>query len=268
MPFLDCNISGSICDKAFWDIYKETGKEGEQIEFGIKLADIAIDIHGQYSYLKEYCRDYLTDEAADLGIEITAKDILVEREQAETENVMLPYLETLAALRKIAGLMPEKNRFLMHGAALSWKGEGYMFTAPSGTGKSTHAALWKKYLGNDVKIINGDKPILKADGEEIRVYGTPWAGKERWQINTSVPLNGICILQRSENNRICCAKPVEVLPQLLKQVHYTEDSIMAAKTMELLDLVLDRVPLYQMECNISEEAVRCSFECMTGNVWK
>lgn len=73
----------------------------------------------------------------------------------------LQYLETLAALRKIADFMPEKDCFLMHGAVVAWKDQGYLFTAPSGTGKSTHLALWKKYLGDQAEVINGDKRFLK-----------------------------------------------------------------------------------------------------------
>ena len=246
------------------DACKGVDKEGEQIEFKIKLANIVIDIQGQYSYLKEYCRDYLTEETPDLTIEITGEDILAEKRLAGTQNANLPYLETLAALRKIAEVIPKKNCFLMHGAVLSWKGNGYMFTAPSGTGKSTHVALWKKYLGDSVEIISGDKPILKVDEQGICIYGTPWAGKERWQINTGVPLKGICVLQRGLSNQIRRVNPLEILPQLLQQVHYTENTVMAAKTMELLDKVLESVPIYQMRCNISEEAVKCSFACMTG----
>lgn len=65
----------------------------------------------------------------------------------------------------------------MHGAVVAWKDQGYLFTAPSGTGKSTHLALWKKYLGDQAEVINGDKPFLKVMEDEVWVYGTPWAGK-------------------------------------------------------------------------------------------
>ena len=223
-----------------------------------------IGIQGQYSYFKEYCRDYLTGEIPDLEIKITKEDILAEQKKLDVQKASPEYLEILAALRKIAEAIPDRNCFLMHGVVLSWQDKGYMFTAPSGTGKSTHAALWKQYLGEKVKIINGDKPILKVEEKEIYAYGTPWAGKEHWQENLGVPLKGICILQRGSYNRICCMHPAEILPQLMGQVYYSDKVAMAAKTMELLDRVIRNVPIYQMECDISKEAVRCSFECMTG----
>lgn len=99
--------------------------------------------------------------------------------QQNMPQYSLQYLETLAALRKIADFMPEKDCFLMHGAVVAWKDQGYLFTAPSGTGKSTHLALWKKYLGDQAEVINGDKPFLKVMEDEVWVYGTPWAGKEQ-----------------------------------------------------------------------------------------
>lgn len=262
MPFVGSLISDSIYNKAPGNVCKDSSEEGEEIKIKIKLADIVFEIHGQYAYLKEYCRDYLTDKESEIQIEVTENDILAEFQDMESNNFSFPYLETLAVLRKIADFMPERNRFLMHGAALSWKNNGFMFTAPSGTGKSTHIALWKRYLGEEIKIINGDKPILQITENEVQIYGTPWAGKEQWQSNANVPLKGICLLQRGKENHIRQIRPVEALSQLMQQVYYTSDVGMAAKTMELLNQVFAQVPVYQMECNISEEAMRCSFNEM------
>lgn len=232
------------------------------MDFKIKLADLVIAVHGKSDYLKEYCKDYLTDEDTELEVIVTEADILVEKFYAGSKDTALSYLEMLAMFRRIANLMPGRGRFLMHGVAVAWKGNGYLFTAPSGTGKSTHAVLWKKYLGDGVEIINGDKPILLADQKEIRVYGTPWAGKEGWQKNTSVPLKGICLLQRGEENQIKRIHPAEILSQLMQQVYYSGNAETAARTMELLDIVLSKVPVYQLKCSISEEAARCSFKEM------
>ena len=234
--------------------------------FKVKLADVVIGIHGQYDYLKEYCKDYLTLEDAEVEICLKKEDILEESSRVENEAFSLPYLETLAALRKIAEQMPQRNRFLMHGAVLSWRGKGYMFTAPSGTGKSTHLALWKKYLGDEVEIVNGDKPLLSVEGDVVSVYGTPWAGKERWQTNVSVPLCGICFLRRGSTNRIGRVQPLEAMPVLMQQVYYTGNPDTAGRTLELLDQVFKCVPMYRLECDISRDAVECSFEGMVGSV--
>ena len=88
--------------------------------------------------------------------------------------------EILCIYRAIAEKLPLYNRFVMHGAAISFEDKAYIFTAASGTGKSTHIRLWRKAFGNPVGIVNGDKPVIeiKDDGTSL-VYGTPWAGKER-----------------------------------------------------------------------------------------
>lgn len=232
------------------------------MEFKIKAADIIIDIRGQYPYLEEYCRNYITEEPdADLKIEITRKEIQAEANET-CQN--LPYLETLAALRKIAEAMPHRNRFLMHGTVVAWKEQGFLFTAPSGTGKSTHASLWKKYLGEDVRIINGDKPILKVAENGILAYGTPWAGKECWEENTCVKLKGICFLYRGQINQIQKVTAGEALPLLMRQIYHPMDAETAGKTLELLDRVMREVPLYVLQCDVSEEAVLCSLEGMAG----
>lgn len=236
------------------------------MRFNIKLADLLIEIHPRYPTLEEFCKDYICkEEPADTKIlvQITDKEIEAEQEKAE-EEYSPQYLETLATLRQIADQMPEYNRLLCHGAVITWKDKGYMFTAPSGTGKSTHIAQWRKYLGEDVQIVNGDKPLMKVTEEEIRLYGTPWAGKERWQKNRSTRLDGICILQQAKENTIRRLSPVEALPMLIRQLYFTDNTTYAGKTLELLDILLRNVPMYLLECDISREAVRCSFEALTG----
>ena len=255
------------------------------MEFRMKIADVLMDVSSQYEMFAEYCRDYMVEDSAEEVSErlvLTMEDIEKERTIAEKSGEPVStlgsqqnmpqyspqYLETLAALRKIADFMPEKDCFLMHGAVVAWKNQGYLFTAPSGTGKSTHLALWKKYLGDQAEVINGDKPILKVTEDEVWVYGTPWAGKEQWQVNKKVALKGICFLERGEKNSIQKIDSFSALPFLMRQVYFTDAPQSAGKTMELLDQMLKIVPLYKMKCDISKEAFECSFGAMTFGKWK
>lgn len=240
------------------------------MEFMIQLADKRIHIESIYPELKTFCKDYLTDDAhPDFSVRWSEDDILAEADNISDFVSYSPqYLETLAALRKISEELPHHDRMLMHGAAITYRGDAFLFTAPSGTGKSTHIKLWRQFLRDDVDIVNGDKPILSVSSDTrescIRVYGTPWAGKERWQKNRSAELKGICILQQSPHNRIRRTAPAEVLPKLLKQIYIPDDTCAAGITLELMNTILTHVPLYLLECTISEEAVRCSFEALTG----
>lgn len=147
---------------------------------------------------------------------------------------------------------------------MAYGGAAYLFTAPSGTGKSTHIRLWRQYLGSGVSVINGDKPFfsLEEDGG-IRVWGSPWAGKEGWQRPTSAPLRGICVLERGAD-RIRRLSPAEALEPLFCQTYHRDDPDLEYRTLGFLDALLRAVPVCRLSCGMTEDAVRCSFEAMTG----
>mgnify|MGYP003297705073 FL=1 len=234
------------------------------MKFIVGLADKYIEINSVYDELRNFFKDYLvTDVTPDFSVSLSNDDILAEQE-ATSENQFSPtYLETLALLRKLAEILPSHSRILMHGASISYNDHAYLFTAPSGTGKSTHIRLWKRYLGDDVKIVNGDKPFISLEDEPM-IYGSPWAGKENWHRNCKMPLKGICFVQRGTTNSIRRIEASECLSLLFKQVYLPADTLAAGLTLELVDTLIKKVPLYVLTCDMSEEAVKCSFEALTG----
>lgn len=236
------------------------------MRFMVKIADKVIALDSQYDYLQKYCREYCISECEpDLEIEIYPEEIEAERNYDDVAAYSNQYLETVATLRKLGEVFPLHDRALCHGAVISFADVGgFMFAAPSGTGKSTHIHLWKKYLGDTVEIINGDKPFLEIRDESVVVYGTPWAGKENWQKNKSAELKGICFLKRGKENKIRRAEPLECLELMMHQVYMPRNAEAAGKTLELLEKILERVPVYILYCDISEDAVKCSFEMLTG----
>ena len=178
----------------------------------IELADILFDIHNLYPETELLCRDYETSGLPGIPITISPEDIAREREKSVLEAVKNSrrviewpdsYLETLAVYRKIAEIIPEYDTFLFHGSAVAVDGEAYIFTAESGTGKSTHARLWREMLGDRAVMVNDDKPLIRvhADGTAV-VYGTPWNGKHHLGNNIAVPVRAICEIKRSEENQI------------------------------------------------------------------
>lgn len=236
--------------------------------FTLKLADRIIETHTRYSYCMKQCRDYLAEATrADIIAETT--DEAIEEMRGELEGLSCGYAEHLCIYRSIAEQLPFHNRMVFHGAVISCRGDGYLFTAPSGTGKTTHISLWKKYLGENVDIVNGDKPILSVEEHgggslQVTAWGTPWAGKENWQKNCSAPVKGICFLEQSREKRIFRLRPEDCILRLMRQVYLPSDERAAGRTLELLDKMISFVPLYLLKCDISEEAVRVSFEALTG----
>ena len=237
-----------------------------------KIADRIIDINSLYPVIHEQCREYCAEGIPDFSIEISPSDIGFEQEKsaqadkAEERAIQFysdDYLETLAVYRKIAERMPEYDTLLFHGSAIAVDGWAYLFTARSGTGKSTHARLWRELLGERAVMVNDDKPFLRVleDGTGM-VYGSPWDGKHRLSNNIAVPRRAICLLERASDNRIERITKAEALPRLLLQVYRPYDPAAMEKTMTLLDR-LDAA-FYRLHCNMDLSAAELSYSVMRG----
>lgn len=172
------------------------------------------------------------------------------------------YLETLAVYRKICNELILCNTILFHGSAVSVDGKGYIFTARSGTGKSTHTRLWREYFGERAVMINDDKPLIRICEADALVYGTPWDGKHRLSSNTSVPLKAICILERGKENNIEKISRASAYPMLLQQVNRPDNALKMKKTLELIDSLADNTELYKLRCNMNISAAETAFNGM------
>ena len=240
--------------------------------FCMRVADLVVRVCPLHAMVGRLCEDYVVDAPLTVDFEIgpTQADIDFERDVAtEGADWTDAYLETLAVQRAIANRLPERRRLLVHGAVIEFGGRAYLFTAPSGTGKSTHIRLWHQYLGDAVRVINGDKPFVRIPEhrEELPVaYGTPWAGKEGWQCNDSAPLAGIVLLSHSEPGAcsIRLASAALNIDNIMRQVYFPPYASAAVLALDLLDAMLARVPVYELACDMSEDAVRASFEGLTG----
>lgn len=227
----------------------------------ILLSNLKISIQHQYDYMTSFCKDYIAQfETPDIVADASNESILKEKQlvpQAPVEAC-----ESLCIYRSIAEQLPSFDRFVFHGAAIEYDGMSYLFTAPSGTGKTTHINLWKQYLGEKVDVINGDKPIINV-GKTSTVYGTPWAGKEGYQRNASAPIKAICIITQSKTNSIVKLEKSEAVKHLMQQVYLPQDALALSKTLSLLSVLIENVPVYILGCNISKQAFETSFNELT-----
>ena len=241
-------------------------------QFSIQLAENRILVDALFDSTKEFCRAYLCgDNETDIMVSITPEDIEYEKRKSAEEDAAMgiptrsfkdEYLETLAVYRKICDRMPERDTFLFHCSAVAVDGKAYLFTAPSGTGKSTHTRLWREVLGDRAVMINDDKPLLRVTSDSVLVYGTPWDGKHRLSTNTVAPVAGICMLERGEKNHVERIAKEEAFPRLLQQTYRPQSPVELMKTMELLDAVASNVPLCRLRCNMEPEAARVAYEGM------
>ena len=234
------------------------------------MADKVVEVTSIHAEVHEYCADYQTDENADYSVTTTQTDIDFEREKSAHEDEIegIPvrhfsdsYLEELAVYRKIAEKMLDYDTVLFHGSVVAVDGVGYLFTAKSGTGKSTHTRLWREYFGDRTVMVNDDKPLLHI-ADTVTAYGTPYNGKHRLGTNISVPLKAICILTRSADNHIEPITREQAYTMLLQQVYRPADMLKMAKTLELMDRLADSVKLYRLGCNMDISAARVAYEGM------
>lgn len=238
--------------------------------FTIKLADIPIRVTCIYDSTETFCQDYLTSDAPAFSVTITPEDIMSEREIAKEQNIgngLLPqpysdnYLETIALYRKLAKPLLMYNCIIFHGVVLAVDGVGYLLTAKSGTGKTTHAGLWTKNIENSY-IVNGDKPLIKIEGNDIIAYGTQWCGKEGYGVNEHVPLKALCILERGAENQIVPISSSEAFPVLYQQTHHLDDAADVAAILQLLGQLTKEVKLFRLQCNMEDEAAFVSYQAM------
>ena len=226
-----------------------------------------------YSKVHELCADYRYSGTADFSIRITRKDIEYEGNKSRNEDIKegIPirnfsddYLETLAVYRKIADKMIDYDTVLFHGSVIAVDGIGYLFTAKSGTGKSTHTRLWRELFGERAVMVNDDKPLIKVSENGIMVYGTPWDGKHRLSTNISVPLKSVCVLERSEENRIEKVTADSVYNMLVQQVYRPQNPQKLLKTLQLIDVLSENVGLYRLGCNMDISAAETAYKAMKG----
>lgn len=146
---------------------------------------------------------------------------------------------------------------VLHSSAMAYKHQGIVFSADPGTGKSTHVSLWKKKFGDDVVIVNDDKPAVRFTDGGAYIYGTPWSGKTDLNINTREPLKAIVFVERGEINEIEEMPVSDSVLNLSRQLpNPFYDGDIGVKTVNFINRIYEnKIPVYRLKCNISDEAV-------------
>ncbi len=228
----------------------------------IELAGLIIDMEKPGEYTEKMCEDYLYKGEKPHDIFIPRDMEAVKTEQTKYPDLPWDYLENVCIYRKICHEVINFGAILIHSAAVVVDGRGYLFTALSGTGKTTHAKLWLEKFKERASIVNGDKPIIKKHNEKFHVYGTPWAGKEGENTNVHVPIEGICILERGSKNHIERVNTSEAFVKLMEQTVRPKEKDKMVKVMDILGDICENIPIYRLFCNISPEAAEVSYNGM------
>ena len=240
-------------------------------DFCIQIAGHTAAVSSLFESTREYCRAYLTEEAPEFSIAVAREDLVYEQEmsmeEARQEGFRIrifpdPFLERASIQRKMAEFLFDFDILMLHGSVVAVDGEGYLFAARSGTGKSTHTRLWRQAFGDRAVMVNDDKPFLKIGEGGSLVCGSPWSGKHGLDANVCVPLRGICVLERGRENRIRRAEMEEVVPMLIHQGYCPEGAARKARYEELARYLAEQTALWKMECNKDIQAAFVAQEAM------
>ena len=195
---------------------------------------------------------------ADMAVSCDGKVILELNPHLETED-MAQYMGTGTIFAK---KLLDFAGFQLHASAVSLEGRAYLFSAPSGTGKSTHTEKWIRLFG--AQYINDDKPALRQASGVWTVYGTPWSGKHDLSDPRGFPLGGIAFLTRGEENQIRRLTPAEALPYLMHESVRRLSPVQMEKFLTLADRLLRQTPVWLLTCQNNDEAAFVAREAMTS----
>jgi len=242
------------------------------------MAQFLIDIAGQtvavtslFESTRDYCRNYLTQREPDFSVTVTREDLAFEqealRQEALEEGIRIriftdPFLERTAIQRKAAEYLFDRDVLMLHGSTVAVDGKAYLFTAKCGTGKSTHTRLWRQVFGERAIMINDDKPFLRITESTVFACGSPWSGKHGLDTNITVPLQGICILERGKENQIIRISPEDALPMLLHQTYRPQAPEKHSRFEALVKQLAQQIPLWHMACNMDPIAAEISHNTM------
>lgn len=234
--------------------------------FTMEIAGKALLVDSLFESTAYYCQKYRTDRPPDVTVRVTREELAREQqlllEEALREGIRPrtfpePFLERSVIQRKTAKALLDWDILLVHGSTVAVDGRAYLFAAACGTGKSTHTRLWRQVFGQRAVMVNDDKPFLRLEAGTVFACGAPWSGKHGLDTNLTVPLGGICVLERGKENRIFPLTPEEALPLL--EAHWDLTPLPAETWKPLIGRVCRCVPVWRMQCTRDPEAAEVAY---------
>lgn len=230
-----------------------------------EIAGLKVEMAPKYERLRRQSAVYQCSEAVSAETVIKVQPdpqdeahVVMERPSEEERE----YICCSAAFCR--NIVPY-GRFFLHASAVVQEGEAYLFAAPSGTGKSTHTALWREIFP-DSYILNDDKPVIWPEKEQVTAWGTPFAGKSHLQINRGVMLKGICFLHRGRENDIQRIEEDKALALMLNHTWRPKQREEMNLLLDMMEQVVTQVNIYEMYCTKEREAVELSSRVMKGRM--
>ena len=225
-----------------------------------KIADLTVHMDS-FGRSVAQAEAYRTEDAphADIVIQSNGKALMEKNPHLSLDDC--EYLSTGGSFyRQLAAF----NGMMLHASCVVVDGKAYLFTAPCGTGKSTHVQLWLQLFGDRAFILNDDKPALRVIDGQVYVYGTPWSGKHDCSRNARAELGGIAVVKRGEENSMRFLAPTEGIFALLNQTARSISPELMQGCMDTIHFIVSTGKLYELSCNMDISAAKLSYETMSG----
>ena len=190
---------------------------------------------------------FLDDYLLDIFKKLNARVIIGEEKCIDYSRNIIDILNIENALNKF-------NGFILHSSFINWQNNGILFSAPSGTGKSTQADLWNKH--ENAEIINGDRAGVRNVDGVWSAYGLPVAGSSGIYKNKKAQISHIIVLRQGTENKLTRLSPRDAFIKIYREttVHTWVDEFQTNILNMISDLV-QNVPVYLYECLPDESAV-------------
>lgn len=227
------------------------------------IADLKVCINSRYDRTLTQGKKYEEDFSEDPHMQIFIDDDRIQKLGEKFPGIKEENSEYILGSNSFSQEIIHHNGFVLHASAVVVDDKAYLFSASSGTGKSTHTSLWLDKFKDKAEILNDDKPAIRIIDKEVYVYGTPWSGKSNLNINRKVKLQAITFLEQSENNWIEEIKNEEAIALLLSGTTKSRKKENMIKLLNTIDTILkSEVKIFKMGCNISNEACEMAYAAM------
>lgn len=228
------------------------------------IANLKVEIKNENGRTEKQAIPYLAQNQDEKNIDITidVDEKRVLQAMKEHPELVQDDWEYMLTGSDFYTELIKYNGILLHSSCVVVDDYAYVFSADSGTGKSTHTQLWLEHFGDRAYILNDDKPAIRLIDGKVYACGTPWSGKYDYSTPKIVELAGICFLQRSETNWIKKAETGKAVFNIFSQTVHKISAPRMESLFDVLEQIFAKVPIYDFGCNISDEAVLTSYNAM------
>jgi len=225
--------------------------------------DLIVEVDAKYQLLTTRIKNYRIEKANHIDIYVSVSEDRLREGLKEFPHLSIDEVEYIFTSIIFYREILKFDAFVIHSSAVVVENKVYAFSARSGVGKSTHTKLYLREFKNSY-IINDDKPAFRFINGRFKVYGTPWSGKDDISQNKGVDLQGLCFIKRGLTNEVRSLSPREAIPKIIEQTLIPHDKENLSLLLKLLDEFLKLYTVCEIDCDISTQACRASYEYMKG----